>query len=515
MKSFSSRGEDDATGGGGAAGKGAAAGGGSAAERAAGERAAGGAGASAAAGGGAATATRPAGGAPSGAGAPAGMDFAALARACLERTEALVGRHGPRLAGSEPAKAAARELAEELRGFCDSVRAEEFEAHPASFYAYMKVLPAAYLLGLLSILAFRGLYLAPLLGLVSGIALMASQFGLYGRLGDRLFPRRTCLNVEGVVEPAGEAEFELIVSGHHDSAPVARIYSGPFQRWYAFAIFAPYPFFLLQAGLLASLIARPGSAPPAWAPAVLLSGLPFAVAYFLLVDTRRGSPGAGDNLVSSVLAATIARELAARKGELLRRTRLRAASFDAEEAGLRGSAAYMRARRGERGGLPVFMLNFDSLYSASELHVLVSDVNGTVRLSRGMAEDAADCLRAEGHDPRLYPMAFGGGATDAAEAARAGVQATTVIAMPTAVVREGLVYHTPRDRVEAIEPGVVEACLRLVARYVALLESGKARVLDDRAAGVRAPAVVIETELGKKIQKDLEKAQSALLIDRM
>jgi len=87
--------------------------------------------------------------------------------------------------------------------------------------------------------------------------------------------------------------------------------------------------------------------------------------------------------------------------------------------------------------------------------------------------------------------------------------------MPTAVVREGLVYHTPRDRVEAIEPGVVEACLRLVARYVALLESGKARVLDDRAAGVRAPAVVIETELGKKIQKDLEKAQSALLIDRM
>jgi hypothetical protein len=42
-------------------------------------------------------------------------------------------------------------------------------------------------------------------------------------------------------------------------------------------------------------------------------------------------------------------------------------------------------------------------------------------------------------------------------------------------VREGLVYHTPRDRVEAIEPGVVEACLRLVVRYVALLESGKAR----------------------------------------
>lgn len=409
------------------------------------------------------------------------IDFAALARACLERTEGLVGRHGPRLAGSEPAKAVARELAEELRGFCDRVRVDEFHAHPASFYAYTKILPAAYFLGLLSIFAFRGLYLAPLLGLLSGIALMLSQFGLYGRLGDGLFPRRTCLNVEGIVEPEGEAELELIVSGHHDSAPVARIYSGPFQRWYAVAIFAPYPFFLLELGLLSALLAGLASGPPPWAAPALLAGLPFAVAYFFLVDTARGSPGAGDNLVSSALATGIARELAARRGELLRRTRIRAVSFDAEEAGLRGSAAYMRARREELGGLPVFMLNFDSLYSAAELHVLVSDVNGTVRLSRGMAEDAADCLRAEGLAPRLYPMAFGGGGTDAAEAARAGIQATTVIAMPTAVVREGLVYHTPRDRVEAIEVEAVEACLRLVVRYLALLESGGARGLEARS----------------------------------
>jgi hypothetical protein len=38
--------------------------------------------------------------------------------------------------------------------------------------------------------------------------------------------------VNGVVEPAGRVEVVLIISGHHDSAPVARIFSGPFQRYY-------------------------------------------------------------------------------------------------------------------------------------------------------------------------------------------------------------------------------------------------------------------------------------------
>ena len=52
-----------------------------------------------------------------------------------------------------------------------------------------------------------------------------------------------------------------------------------------------------------------------------------------------------------------------------------------------------------------------------------------------------------------------GGGTDAAELAKAGVRATTMIAMPAGVVRDGLVYHTMRDTVDAIEPAAVEACL--------------------------------------------------------
>ncbi len=63
-------------------------------------------------------------------------------------------------------------------------------------------------------------------------------------------PSRTGTNVEAVIEPAGKAERELILSGHHDSAPVARIFSGPFSRFYVVAILAPYLFFVVELVLL-------------------------------------------------------------------------------------------------------------------------------------------------------------------------------------------------------------------------------------------------------------------------
>jgi len=38
------------------------------------------------------------------------------------------------------------------------------------------------------------------------------------------------------------------------------------------------------------------------------------------------------------------------------------------------------------------------------------------------------------------------------------------IAMPSAIVRAGLVYHTMQDTVDAIEPAAVEACLSVAER---------------------------------------------------
>jgi aminopeptidase YwaD len=69
-----------------------------------------------------------------------------------------------------------------------------------------------------------------------------------------------------------------------------------------------------------------------------------------------------------------------------------------------------------------------------------------------------------GAAPASAQMTFGGGATDAAEFAAIGISATTMIAMPTSIIRKGLVYHTMQDTVDAIEPEAVAACLSIAER---------------------------------------------------
>jgi len=401
------------------------------------------------------------------------IDFASSARECLADTERLIRKHGPRLTGSPSCMAAGRDIARELEAFSDSVRVERFAVHPSSFYSYTKLLPVAYAAGFLVLAVLHRFFLVPIVGLLAGIVLMAGQFGFYRHLGDFFFPRRTGLNVEAVIEPAAVVERELVISGHHDSAPIARIFSGPLHRMYAVAIFLPYVFFLFELVLLALPVLTVRAGSPSWTLPVLAVGVIPVAGYFLLVALRRGSPGAGDNLVASMLAARVGREIALRKAELLRSTRLRVVSFDAEEAGLRGAAAYMRAHSGDLGAVPCFHLNFDSIYQLAHLQALTTDINGTIRLSAEMVATLQACARENGHDLRRFGMLFGAGGTDAAESARRGLAATTIIAMPTAIVRDGLVYHTPRDTVDHIEPGAVEACMKLAVSYLRRLEDGR------------------------------------------
>jgi acetylornithine deacetylase/succinyl-diaminopimelate desuccinylase-like protein len=410
-----------------------------------------------------------------------GIDIAAAARACLAETDRLVAKHGARLAGTRSCAATAEDIARTMRTFADSVRGETFRVHPGSFYAYMKLLPPAYLVGLITLLAagrmgqpaVAVLGALALIGLLAGIVLMTCQFGFYRHLGDRLFARRTGTNVEAVIEPVDTAEREIILSGHHDSAPVARIFSGPFSRFYAVAIIAPYLFYLGEVALLAARVFGAPQPAGAWMVVFLLAGLPFVVGYFCMVDLRRGTPGAGDNLISSIMVVVLGKEMAARRKAMLRTTRIRIVSFDAEEAGLRGASAYFRAHAAEMKRLPCVHLNFDSLYRLGDLQALTSDINGTVKLSPVLVDQLVACARECGLAMRTFGMIFGAGGTDAAESARAGIPSSSIIAIPTEIVREGLVYHTPRDTVEHVEPAVVEACMRIVLRFLERLEAGR------------------------------------------
>ena len=62
-------------------------------------------------------------------------------------------------------------------------------------------------------------------------------------------------------------------------------------------------------------------------------------------------------------------------------------------------------------------------------------------------------------------MPFGGGATDAAEFSRAGIEATSIIGLESNWIRTGIDYHTSRDTVDKVDPNAVQKVLELAVRY--------------------------------------------------
>lgn len=390
--------------------------------------------------------------------------FDAMADECLRAVDRIVREWGPRMAGSEADKKAALELAREMGGFCDRSGLDRFTVHPGAFFAYTKILPVLYVLGLACFFAAPLVALPMALLVALGIAMMVSVFGLYRHRFDRFFPGVECGNAWGVIEPEGEARRQLIISGHHDSACVARVLQGPLHNFVGALLFLPYLFFAAEIVALLARASGSGTSPAAfWG---LVAGLPAVIYYFFAFDLGTGVPGAGDNLVSSVMAVRFGRYLAERRPELLGDTRIYLVSFDAEESGLRGSAEFFRAHRGEFAALPTIHLNFDSLYSPSQFHCIVRDVNGSVALDPGLAKTIMETGREIGLDIKPFSMSFPYGGTDAAESARAGISSVSIVGMPTDIVQKEYVYHTKRDTASAIEPGVVSGSMRLVHHYL-------------------------------------------------
>jgi len=393
------------------------------------------------------------------------IDFSDLSKKSLEQTDILIQQFGPRLTGSDSCHKVAEELALSLSEFCDETKIEDFNVYPDSFSFYVQLLPIMFFLG--GILLYLKSYwvILPLIGLLLGIIMMIYIFGFYKHYFDRFFPKKIGKNVYGSIEPLQDVRQQIILSGHHDSAREIRILASRFQKFYAPVISLPYLFYLFT--LVVIIVALIGNFNIISSPIILvvyIISIPF-VLVILFILSRKGTPGAGDNLIASVMIIELGKILSSLKKvnqNYLEHTRVILTSFDSEEAGLRGSAAFMKAHNEEFHKIPTYHLNFDSLYKFDEFHVLTYDINGLLPLSHEIVEDLIDIGKNHNISLRKFKMIFGGGATDAAESARIGIPATTIIAMPTNIVREGMVYHTRNDTVEFIEPEVVEGCLKQI-----------------------------------------------------
>jgi hypothetical protein len=386
-------------------------------------------------------------------------------------TERLLQKYRYRIAGTPECRQAAHEIADHFRKSCDSVQEEAFLLHPKALWYVGKAVAVIYFLAaVFDTLGGYFLYLGAFLCLL-GLAYGLAQYVFYGRLFDRAFKSAGGCNVIGSLEPSDVATRQVVLIGHHDSPFIfsflERFQSIAFIRFLlgmlSYTWLCVYSFTASVQQLLSGGLQAPTGI-PLW---ITVAGLPFALQLFFMISSAP-SPGAGDNLNSTFMAASIAQYFHSERSKAfpLKHTRLILLSTDGEEIGQRGAIQYVQSHHSLLHTTPTVVLNIDSVYHYRDLTVLRRDRNFTCRLSDSMISDI--CMVAGDHGLQLKrgSVPFGGGGTDAAAFAAAGIKATSIIGMPTGIISKGHLYHTSKDTVEHIEAAAVRAVLELATGYI-------------------------------------------------
>lgn len=396
-----------------------------------------------------------------------GMDMAGDA---IERTRSLLALHGPRVTGTGSCRQAAESLAEAMRPYCDRVETETFTLHPGALFLMGRIVALSYVAALLLLLlggAF--IYGAPAVCVVT-LLYVCCNYGSCGKHFDCLFRKAHGYNVYGAIEPTGEAERQVLITGHHDS-PYVFNFLAHHEKW-AGIRFLLGTLSYLYVAVLSCIAAVTNLLRGAWnlrgaGLVIALIGLVFALPLYTFIS-RKPSPGAGDNLNSSSMAVEIVKYFSEmrEKGHPLSRTRVIALSTDGEEVGLRGALAYAARHRETLTGVPTSVLVIDSVYRLRDLLLITRDKHGTIPLSPRITGECREIAEALGIPIRCHRLPVGGGSTDAAAFAKSGIPAASIIGVCTNMMCEGHIYHTEADTVEAIEPAGVAATLDIAVNLI-------------------------------------------------
>ena len=297
------------------------------------------------------------------------------------------------------------------------------------------------------------------------------EFFFYKEFVDFLFPVKKGKNVFGTIEPSDAVKQQIIISAHHDSAHIFNFLEndpGTYVRKIVSGTLTQLAMFLFSWLILILQIAGFQNATLHWILTGILTLAALSLYPLWFFYDKKGTPGAGDNMICTALAIEIGKYFAAQKasGNSLKHTRIIIASWDAEECGLRGARAYVKKYKSELFNTKTYNFNLECMYDHRELRFLTSDLNNFVALSTDMVQKGLAVSRQLGYDIGSVAFPFLAGGTDAAEFAKAGVEATTLAAMNWTIKEKDFAYHTTRDTVEAVDEEAVDRSIAVGIQFV-------------------------------------------------
>ncbi len=331
----------------------------------------------------------------------------------INLTGSIIDRLGPRIPGTDSCIKAAEHIKNEFEKNCDYAYLHRYDQYPGSFYHILDIIVISY--SLASILYFfQGVYIHWASFIYSiGLFYFIHQFIFLGTFFDRFFRRAAGYNVIGILEPQCKARQQIIICGHHDSTHICNFLERN-QSLYSFRLIIPMLFFCYAniTSLITSAQKIAGiPSPRFYKISFFIIGMGFLFLLPLLkFYHKEGTPGAGNNLISSIMCAQIAKYIREGQGAL-KNTRLILLSTDGEEIGQKGSRIFIDHFKKEIERIKTYVFNIDSIYRKEDLALLKTDRNGTIKLSDTLLAETKSLSDHLSYKIKIKNVPLGGGGT--------------------------------------------------------------------------------------------------------
>lgn len=376
---------------------------------------------------------------------------------------------GPRPVGSEAEKNAQLHMKSELESSCDSVTREEYRCSDKAFMAWVPI--GAILLLLSTVMFTLGFPVVSLAASALTLFFVLAEFIFYKPVLDIFFPKKTSGNVIGVRKASGETKKRIIIAGHTDSA---------FEWTYTYHGGHNVVLTIILTAVIAILLGIGGSiyAIVSNAQGIVWTGdnlvmkilavityvtVPVLIAAIFFSNYNRPVMGANDDLTGCFVSAAVVKFLEANNIRF-ENTEVVAAMVGGEEAGLRGTKAYMKAHAQEfknEADVETIFVAFDTIREHEFMAIYDKDMTGMVKNDKRVAKLLQDAAKNVGCDVPIKAIELG--STDAAAASQAGIPAASFTAMDPSPARY---YHTRLDTEDNLDPKTLELGLKIALETV-------------------------------------------------
>ena len=379
----------------------------------------------------------------------------------------IIDKHGPRLPGSDEEKAAQADIAkimEEATGVKPTV--EKFRLAPR---ASIGAIPY---LGYAGFVALALYYIHPIPAFIVSLCTLlfaVVQVFTYKGWFDKLFKQEESCNVYSVMDGKGEIDHTIVFSGHADSSWLWQMAAKNPKTMIIRTVLGVVGVVAVIIGSLLRFIfgmwsvAKPDTMEMPFylfliiTPLLFIYGL-YSLCIYLSHDKKKASPGAMDNLTGVGASIFMGKYFKENPDKLPDNCRIIIASLGSEEAGLKGSEAFMKAHAGDKSLLinPYF-INIDSLRDYEHFNAVKGDSWLMSKFDDDMKNMLVKAFENAGVKPNVIVNPVGG--CDSTPICRAGYKTITFAAQKPDVTDY---YHTFRDTCDGLDMNTLEKSVDII-----------------------------------------------------